>query len=714
MNAEEIAKRGIEYQNEGDVSNAVKCFEQAIRIDPSNAMAHYSLSVIYFNQAQYGKALSHINHAIESKKDLNFFYETRAKINLHLNLNENALLDEMKAASLDSDRDMGRLKDRAYEIITSQSASIFVKPEAIETLERTVAVCEALCERTQIEEAIYVYRRYIATNKPDNFVAYFNLAALYSGRGDDRAARGCLEMVTQLAPTFITGYLNLGTVLEKLDLTAEAIAIWEKGKTLGLAAQNFDADTYIKLLNNLGRLSEILRNYEAAEAYLYESLKLDGTQDGPLQHWIHLRQKQCKWPVLTDDSFCQKPLEKMVSPLSILSMTDDPKIQLECSRRFADQRVKIYTRRVPKDFKYDHDKIKIGYASSDLSMHAVSLLTVELFELHDRSKFEIHAFCWSPEDGTLFRNRVKNAFDHFHPIGHLNDDQAADLIQENQIDVLIDLQSLSGRARPDLIAQGAAPIQISYLGYPGTSAIPNLDYIIADPYIFPQNLETNFSEKPILLNTVFQVSDRKRQIGHPKTKKDFGFQDSQFVFCSFNNNYKYNEDMFKIWIEIIKSVKNSVLWLLDDNEWLKKNLVSYAKKHAIEDQQIQFAGRIDPKDYLARFQCADLFLDTYPYNAGTTANDALWAGLPILTLTGPTYVSRMAGSLLSAMGIDELIASTHQDYKNIAIDLANSPAKYNSILNKIKSNRDKIFNIPDIVSSIEANIKNIIDKNNHN
>ena len=708
MNAEEIAKRGIEYQNEGDVSNAVKCFEQAIRIDPSNAMAHYSLSVIYFNQAQYGKALSHINHAIESKKDLNFFYETRAKINLHLNLNENALLDEMKAASLDSDRDMGRLKDRAYEIITSQSASIFVKPEAIETLERTVAVCEALCERTQIEEAIYVYRRYIATNKPDNFVAYFNLAALYSGRGDDRAARGCLEMVTQLAPTFITGYLNLGTVLEKLDLTAEAIAIWEKGKTLGLAAQNFDADTYIKLLNNLGRLSEILRNYEAAEAYLYESLKLDGTQDGPLQHWIHLRQKQCKWPILTDDAFCQKPIEEMASPLSILSLTDNPATQLACSQKFVRTRIEKYTRRVPKDFRYSHDRIRIGYASSDLSMHAVSLLTVELFELHDRSKFEVHAFCWSPEDGTPFRERMRNSFDVFHSVSKLNDIEVADLIVQNEIDVLVDLQGLSGRARANIIAQGAAPIQIAYLGYPGTTALPYVDYVVADDFIFPKELKNNFSEKPLYLPHVFQVSDSKRMIGMPKTKLDFGIAEDKFVFCCFNNNYKFNAQLFGIWLDIINNTENTVLWILEDNEWSKKNLLDFALSTGVSQDRLVFAGRIDPRDYLARFQCADIFLDTYPYNAGTTANDLLWAGLPLLTLSGSTYVSRMAGSLSKCMGLDEQICLSIDEYRDKAINFVKNPDKLKSLRNRVRANHNNLFDIKRIVSDFETAVQNLM------
>jgi len=708
MNAEEIAKRGIEYQNAGDLANAVKCFEQAIRVDPANAMSHYSLSVISFNQSQYRKALVYANRAIESKRDVNFFYETRARIHNELGLKEDAILDELKAASLGAGINLIGLPDRAYEIVKNQPASFFIKQDIFENLEGTVAVCEALGAQGRIEEAIYVYRRYIATNRADRFVAYFNLAALYSGLGDDHAARGCLEKVTQLAPVFIAGYLNLGTVLEKLEMTSEAIAIWEKGKQLSLAAQKLDIETHVKLLNNLGRLSEILRNYEAAEAYLYESLKLDGTQDGPLQHWIHLRQKQCKWPVLTDDAFCQKPLEEMASPLSILSMTDDPAIQLACSQKFARTRIEKYPRRVPKDLRYNHDRIRIGYASADLSMHAVSLLTVEMFELHDRSKFEVHAFCWSPEDGTAFRQRVKSAFDHFHPIGNLSDEEAADLIQSLEIDVLVDLHGLSGRARPNLIAQGAAPIQISYLGYPGTSAIPYLDYVIGDDFIFPESLQPNFTESVIRLPTVFQVSDSKRQLGALKTKQDYGFTDDQFVFCCFNNNYKYNEQIFSVWIEILNATDNTILWLLDDNKWLKENLQTFAAERGIGLDRLKFAERIDPRDYLARFKCADLFLDTYPYNAGTTANDALWAGLPVLTLSGPTYVSRMAGSLLNCVGLGELACDNLEVYQHKAVELARDPERLILIKGNLDEYSGKLFNIKSITSDIEAGVTSLM------
>jgi predicted O-linked N-acetylglucosamine transferase (SPINDLY family) len=365
-------------------------------------------------------------------------------------------------------------------------------------------------------------------------------------------------------------------------------------------------------------------------------------------------------------------------------------------------------RRVPTTKRYGHDRIRIGDASSDLSMHAVSLLTVELYELHDRSKFEVHAFCWSPEDGTPFRERVRNSFDKFHAVGHLTDVEIADLIVENEIDVLVDLQGLSGRARPNIIAQGAAPIQIAYLGYPGTTAMPYVDYVVADDFIFPEALRANFSEKPLYLPRVFQVSDSKRMIGAPKKKSDFGISEDTFVFCCFNNNYKFNERLFSVWLDIIRNTGNSILWILEDNEWSKKNLLEFARRNGVSEERLVFAGRIDPRDYLARFQCADIFLDTYPYNAGTTANDLLWAGLPLLTLSGSTYVSRMAGSLSKCMGLDEQICSTIEQYRDRAIEFATKPEKLKALQVHLREHRSKLFDIKSIVSDFEEAVQELM------
>ena len=708
MSFDDLIQAGLKHQRTGELPRAIECFEQVLKFDRNNAIAHYSLSSIYFNINEIDRAFGHVEAAIKSNDKFGLFYIARAAMHDRKNNPEAAFFDRLKAAELSSEFDRSKLGNELLDIVVPRTISVFVNSDALSDVRKTLEQCENLVMQGKAEEAIYLYRRYIASGAPDKYITSFNLGTLYSTLGEEHAAWGCFEAVTKDAPDFLAGYLNLGLILEKINLKKHALEAWEKGRARPAPKDEFNKDAQIKILNNLGRLYEIERDYDRSEAALYESLKIDGDQDGPLQHWIHLRQKQCKWPVLTNDSFCQKPIEDMASPLAILSLSDDPAVQLACSKRFVRDRVDQFPRRVPTTKRYGHDRIRIGYASSDLSMHAVSLLTVELYELHDRSKFEVHAFCWSPEDGTPFRERVRNSFDKFHPVGHLTDIEVADLIVQNEIDVLVDLQGLSGRARPNIIAQGAAPIQIAYLGYPGTTAMPYVDYVVADDFIFPEALKENFSEKPLYLPRVFQVSDSKRMIGTPKTKSDFGIPEDTFVFCCFNNNYKFNERLFSVWLDIIRNTKNSILWILEDNEWSKKNLLEFARRNGVSEERLVFAGRIDPRDYLARFQCADIFLDTYPYNAGTTANDLLWAGLPLLTLSGSTYVSRMAGSLSKCMGLDEQVCSSIDEYRSKAIEYANNPLKLNELKQRVQKNHNQLFSIKTITQDIESKIQDLI------
>jgi predicted O-linked N-acetylglucosamine transferase (SPINDLY family) len=711
VEVEKIVQLGLEYQKLGQMDAAVNQFTAALALDSDNVVANYSLAVIFFNNEKFKQALSHLDRAIKVNSTYHLFYETRAKIYQKLNRIEDGIIDELVSMKLSNSIITKDLSDRMILSVTENNVAIFIHPDSFNSIQSVIETCERLIADERYEEAIYVYRRYINLNTPEQFAALCNLGSLYSQLGSDNAARDCYENVIKIRPFFIQAYLNLGTILEKLTRQSEALKIWETGKNINQSLEKLDLDHQIKLLNNLGRLNEIMRIYDTAENYLYESLLLDGNQDGVLQHWIHLRQKQCKWPILTDDEFCRKPIEDMASPLSILSLTDSPEAQFSCSKRFGATRIEKFNRRVATTKRYGHDKIRIGYASSDLSMHAVSLLTVEMYELHDRNKFEIHAFCWSPEDGTAFRQRVRNSFDHFHPIGNLTDIQAADLIQKNEIDVLVDLQGLSGRARPNIIAQGAAPVQIAYLGYPGTTAIPYVDYVVADDFIFPRELANNFSEKPLYLPRVFQVSDSKRLIGERKSKSDFGIDNEKFIFCCFNNNFKFNEELFSIWLDIIKNTDNTILWILEDNDWSKKNLINFANQHGVSNDRLVFAGRIDPRDYLARFQVADIFLDTYPYNAGTTANDLLWAGLPLLTLSGSTYVSRMAGSLSRCMELDEQICSTLDEYRNKAIEFVKKPEKLAQLRRRVRENHANLFNTKRIVSEFETAIHSLIETN---
>ena len=571
-------------------------------------------------------------------------------------------------------------------------------------LSTVISIAENLTTQGMLDEARQLYESYLTAPKDGlAFVGHHNLAVILRSLELHAEALFHLQRCTELNPAFVSGFLNHGILLEQLNKPQEALGVWQAG------LEKAQGDDRIKLLNNIGRLKEICLDYEGAEHALEESLEIDSKQGPVLHHWIHLRQKQCRWPIL-DDRLKPDQIVQHASPLTILSLTDDPEAQLACAQRFAREKISAYPRMIPMSHRYRHDRIRIGYLSSDLSMHAVSLLTVQLFELHDRNRFEVHAFCWSPEDGSSFRKRVVKAFDRFHSIGALDDETAADLIAKNEIDVLIDLQGLSGRARPEIVARGPSPIQLTWLGYPGTTAIPYNDYVIADDFVLPRELEPFFTEKPLRLPRVFQVSDTTRPFGITRSRAFYGLPEDAFVFCAFNNNYKITPEMFFSWLRILKATPNSLLWLLEDNKWSRMNLLQTCQSAGVNPERIHFAGRIEPQDYLSRFRTADLFLDTTPYNAGTTANDALWAGLPLLTLVGRTYVARMAGSLLRSAGLPELICHAREDYEKKAIHYGCNPEKLLKLKERLKSlkDRNQLFDTRQFVYELECELEKLV------
>jgi predicted O-linked N-acetylglucosamine transferase (SPINDLY family) len=401
------------------------------------------------------------------------------------------------------------------------------------------------------------------------------------------------------------------------------------------------------------------------------------------------------------------------SALAALAATDDPAMQLLAAREFVHSKLERPVKRKKKNPKNQGEKIRIGYLSGDLCMHAVGLLTVELFELHNREKFEVFGFCWSKEDASPLRARIVKAFDHLVKIGHLNDLDSAKVIESYDIDILVDLQGLTNGARPNILMhRPAGATQISYLGLPGTSALPTVDYILADPYVFPPELGPYMTEKPLYVPNCYQVSDRKRDVGPPLTRAECGLPDDKFVYAAFNNNYKITPEVFSCWMKILLEVPDSVLWLMADNIWSEDNMRAFAKLYGVDPKRMIFSGRAQPPEYMARLALPDLFLDTFPYNAGTTANDILWMGTPILTRSGRSYISRMCGSLLRAAQLDGLIASDEKDYirKAVAIGLKGS------VLDAIGPDLDKnfrgsaLFDMDSLVIDIENAMISVLEE----
>lgn len=528
------------------------------------------------------------------------------------------------------------------------------------------------------------------TISPYMHAVYFNLGVALNNLGDSPGAEAAYQRAISLQDTFLQPRLNLGTLYERRGAIEEALKEWAWIETNVPATGAQTTALVIMAINNLARVHESRKELAEASRLLTRSLNLNHDQPDALHHWVHLRQKQCLWPVY--EPFAQVTADQMqrsTSALAMLSISDDPALQLDAARHFVAHKVQTTAERLSPKEGYQHRKIRIGYASSDFSLHPVSMLMVELFELHDRERFEVYGYCWSPEDGSGLRQRVIASMDHFHRINTLDDASAARLIREHEIDILVDLQGQTAGARANILAYRPAPVQITYLGLPATTGLPSIDYVIADRFLIPPEAAPFYSEKPLYMPDVYQVSDRKREVGAIPTRANCSLPEDKLVFCSLNNNYKYTPEVFAAWMRILQRVPDSVLWLLSDNPWAEANLRQECVKHGIDTSRLVFAQRALPPDYLARYQCADLFLDTFPFNAGTTANDALWMGLPVLTQCGRTFASRMAGALLTAAGLSELITYNLADYEERACALANNRSELNAIKARLRTQREK-------------------------
>jgi predicted O-linked N-acetylglucosamine transferase (SPINDLY family) len=539
-------------------------------------------------------------------------------------------------------------------------------------LDQLIAEAEILSIAGRAHDALELYRVWLAsTPSPMAYAVWFNVGVMSASMNDSRAAEEAYRNAIAQHPEFIPARLNLGTVLERLGRTDEALENWAKILELGAPVLALSPEYHTQTLNNLGRLLEILKRYDEAESRLAESLAVVPDQPDVRQHWIHLRQKQCKWPVNSGPfAMSGSAFMSSGSALSTLSLSDSFEVQLNAARRFVDKKVRKATEFLAAQEGYNHERLRIGYVSSDFCLHPVSLLTVEVFEKHDREKFEVFGFCHSPEDGSEIRKRVMSAFDHFHVIKNMSDEAAARLIRSLEIDILIDLQGLTSGVRPDIFTYRPARVQVTWLGFPGTTGQPEIDYVLSDASVIPLGSEHGYTEKPLRLPFCFQPSDNMRVIGQTPTRAECGLPEDAFVFCCFNNNYKFTPEIFTSWMRILARTPGSVLWLLADNQWSKANLLLEAERHGIDTHRLIFAGRVAPPDYLARYQMADLFLDTFPFNAGTTANDALWMGLPVLTLAGESFASRMAASLLDALGQPDFITHSIAHYEDLAVEWA--------------------------------------------
>jgi predicted O-linked N-acetylglucosamine transferase (SPINDLY family) len=400
-------------------------------------------------------------------------------------------------------------------------------------------------------------------------------------------------------------------------------------------------------------------------------------------------------------------------PFAFLTFSDSPRLQKLAAQIWVRETCPPDPSLGPIPARAPHEKIRIGYFSADFRTHPVSMLIAELFELHDRSRFEITAFAFGPPANDALRARLERAFDSFLDVGAQSDVDVALLARKLGIDIAVDLGGFTEHSRPKIFALRAAPIQVNYLGYPGTSGAPYMDYIVADGMVIPAGSRDHYSEKVIYLPNSYQVNDSTRRIpDQVLSRSELQLPENGFVFCCFNNNFKIRPDTFESWMRILGQVEHSVLWLLEDNPVTPVNLRKEAASRGIDPNRLVFAQRVLPPQHLARQRAADLFLDTAPYNAHTTGSDALRAGLPVLTLIGESFAGRVASSLLSALNLPELITSAPEQYEALAVRLATDPALLSQIRQKLERNwrTAPLFDTPLFAKHLETAYMNIFKR----
>jgi protein O-GlcNAc transferase len=394
----------------------------------------------------------------------------------------------------------------------------------------------------------------------------------------------------------------------------------------------------------------------------------------------------------------------VVTPLNFLAIADSPADQRACAAVYARDQ---YPATAPLwgGERYRHDRIRVAYLSADFRDHPVAWLIAELIERHDRAAFEVHGISFGPDSPGPMRKRLEAVFDHFIDVRAKRDNEVAASLREAEIDIVVDLMGYTQHSRPGIMARRPAPVQVNYLGCPATMGVDFIDYILADRFVIPESQQAHYSEKVVYLPDTFQSNDTQRKIAErAPTRAEVGLPERGFVFCCFNNNYKITPEFFGAWMRVLKRVEGSVLWLLARDAVTAENLRREAQARDMAPERLVFAPRVRQELYLARYRAADLFLDTLPFNAGTTASDALWAGLPVLTCAGNAFAGRMAGSLLNAIGLPELITHTLPDYEALAVKLATEPQLLRGLKERLAANRltAPLFDIERFRRHVEA------------
>jgi predicted O-linked N-acetylglucosamine transferase (SPINDLY family) len=701
-----LVSQALSLHQAGRLSEAEDLYRRALAIDPRQFDALHLLGLVQFQRGDCADAVRHFDLALAIKPDSAAVLNSRAAALIGL-----ARFDE---AVVCCDRSLAVRPDFAEALTNRGSALVELKrfAEALESCDKAIALRpdlpealnnrgNALKELDRPDDALASYDRAIAL-RPDYGEAFNNRAnVLNQLRRFDEALESA-QRALALRPALAQAHYNRGIALHELKRFDEALASYDAA----VAYAPDHADAFV----NRGTALLDLKRYDEAGASYARALALDSGQKYLKGMHLHARMLICDW---TNFDAERAELNRMVGegaiaslPHHLLSCSSDPRIQLACAKSFMQDKIGAALVPLWRGERYSHGRIRLAYLSSDFRDHAVSRLAAGLFEHHDRSRFETVAISLAPAAPGGVRARLQAAFERFIDAAELGDLEVARLVRDLEVDIAVDLNGMTEGARPGVLARRPAPVQVSYLGWAGTMGQSHWDYILADRFVIPQDLHHAYAEQVVELPDCFMVTDDRRQISERvPSRAQAGLPEHGFVFCCFNNAYKITPDVFDVWMRLLRQIDGSVLWLSSLHAAGAANLRREAQARGVAADRLVFAPRVARnEDHLARISLADLFVDTLYYNAHVTAADALWAGVPVLTCPGGTFASRVAGSLLTAVGLPELIAGSLPDYEEMALSFAREPARLAALRRKLADHRRAcpLFDTARFTRAIEA------------